>query len=607
MGESAIEAGKAFLKLLIDNKELQPGLDSSLAKLKSFAKSAIGISAQLGGLGAAISAPFAVGLHTFSETGDQLQKMSERTGIAASALSELKFAAEQSDTDLGGFETALRRMQKTLGDAENGSGKAAAKFEQIGLSVRELANLSPDEQFSKVAKAIAGIADPTQRAAAAMAIFGKSGTTILPMALELDTLREKAKAAGVTMSDEAAAAAEKLHDAMKLLRQQTTAVSNALGSALAPAVTAIADAVAPVIASVIDFIKNNQELVTVVAVVGTALTAFASVLGFVGVAGLALVAGIGFVGGAVAAVGAAIAAVVGVIASVAVILGPTIASWLGLSTATDEATEATKKSTTANVELADSHAKVNKKLEERAEALKRLTTGELEWLAIAEREEATNKLNKAAADLRVKGLDSETRAVDEETQAQINELYRLQEVKKRLLGEQAQGGSAKFQNRVKENLTDVEEKIAASHAEIERLQKERQDLVDKRDQLTGKAAKDNKKQIDEADKALKEKHKEQAKEQARLQKELAEQQKKDDAERFRLQQSISQTVAREFGNASRETRGGFGGQLAEQIAGTTSGDTVQVKMLDLTVKQLAELQKLNATIGTAGILTFGAE
>jgi seryl-tRNA synthetase len=183
----------------------------------------------------------------------------------------------------------------------------------------------------------------------------------------------------------------------------------------------------------------------------------------------------------------------------------------------------------------------------------------------------------------------------------------LQEVKKRLLGEQAQGGSAKFQNRVKENLTDVEEKIAASHAEIERLQKERQDLVDKRDQLTGKAAKDNKKQIDEADKALKEKHKEQAKEQARLQKELAEQQKKDDAERFRLQQSISQTVAREFGNASRETRGGFGGQLAEQIAGTTSGDTVQVKMLDLTVKQLAELQKLNATIGTAGILTFGAE
>jgi hypothetical protein len=35
-----------------------------------------------------------------------------------------------------------------------------------------------------------------------------------------------------------------------------------------------------------------------------------------------------------------------------------------------------------------------------------LTTGELEWLAIAEREEATNKLNKAAADLRVKGLDS---------------------------------------------------------------------------------------------------------------------------------------------------------------------------------------------------------
>lgn len=414
MSESAIEAGKAFLRLLIDNKELQPGLDSSLAQLKAFSKSALSIGSELGGIGAAISAPFLVGLHTFSETGDELEKMSQRTGIAASALSEFKFAAEHSGTDLSGFEVALRKMQKTLGDAENGSDKAAAKITGIGLSVNQLAALGPDEQFSRIAKKISEIPDPTLRAAAAMAIFGKAGTIILPMAEHLDELQKKAEDAAVTMSDEAAKDAEKLHAALKLVREQTVAVSNALGAALAPAVTALLGPVSSAIASVIEFAKNNRALITALGILGFSLVTVGGFLVAVGLAGQAAAGGIVALRVALAALekNPLLLAISVGFAVLSVLLGPLIDKMLGLGDAQDAAAKSAKRGAAANLDLADSHGKVNKKLDERVEAMARLNRLELEWLGIAERQKARNDVNKRANDLRVQGIDEETRSVE---------------------------------------------------------------------------------------------------------------------------------------------------------------------------------------------------
>ena len=42
--------------------------------------------------------------------------------------------------------------------------------------------MRPEEQFKYLADRIAAIENPTQKAAAAMAVFGKSGTALLPHA-----------------------------------------------------------------------------------------------------------------------------------------------------------------------------------------------------------------------------------------------------------------------------------------------------------------------------------------------------------------------------------------------------------------------------------------
>src|SRR5207237_488386 len=123
----------------------------------------------------------------FAESGDQIAKMARRTGVSAEALSELGFAAEQSGQNIDVLEQTLKKMQKTIGGAELKSGEAAGltsfegKLAHLGLTISDLKDLAPDQQFESIADRIAAIPDPTQRAAAAMEIFGKSGTALLPL------------------------------------------------------------------------------------------------------------------------------------------------------------------------------------------------------------------------------------------------------------------------------------------------------------------------------------------------------------------------------------------------------------------------------------------
>ena len=53
------------------------------------------IGTKIFGLGAAAIAPLLATTNVFAELGDQLAKMSARTGISVESLSELGYAAEQ--------------------------------------------------------------------------------------------------------------------------------------------------------------------------------------------------------------------------------------------------------------------------------------------------------------------------------------------------------------------------------------------------------------------------------------------------------------------------------------------------------------------------------
>src|SRR6185369_15490496 len=222
-----IRAGLAFIELYANDARLVKSLNAVSAKLKAFGAAIEGIGEKMALARTAIVTPILASAKAFSDMGDAFDKMSQRTGISVEALSEIGFAAGQSGATLEDVETAVRKMQKTIADSVGGSKEATAALADLGLTAEQLLQLKPEDQFAAVAQRLSEIADPALRAAAAMGVFGRGGTSLLPLVTDLQSLRAEARALGVTMSTQDAMAAAALNDAFGRVAAAAKSIRNA--------------------------------------------------------------------------------------------------------------------------------------------------------------------------------------------------------------------------------------------------------------------------------------------------------------------------------------------------------------------------------------------
>jgi hypothetical protein len=120
------------------------------------------------------------------DLGGRLSDLSASTGETAGKLLVLERAFDNSGIGAEKVGSSIAKMQKNIEDARDGSGTAANAFAAMGVSVDELEGKLPTEQFKILSSGINSIDDPTQRAAAAMGVFGKSGAELLPLLTNLD-------------------------------------------------------------------------------------------------------------------------------------------------------------------------------------------------------------------------------------------------------------------------------------------------------------------------------------------------------------------------------------------------------------------------------------
>ena len=113
--------------------------------------------------------------------GDELQKSAIKTGLGANAISELAFAAKQANVDLPELTSTFDKMEKSISTATTGTGTSAEAFDALGISLSQIKTLSPDQQFEEIANQISKLKDPTDKARAALEIFGRAGADLLPL------------------------------------------------------------------------------------------------------------------------------------------------------------------------------------------------------------------------------------------------------------------------------------------------------------------------------------------------------------------------------------------------------------------------------------------
>ncbi|MFW6381086.1 MAG: hypothetical protein ACOCZ3_00960 [Bacillota bacterium] len=173
-----------------------------------------------------------------ANTGDELQKMSLRTGFSTESLSELKHAAELSGTSINSLEKGVKRMQKRMFEAERGMASALDSLSALGIEYEELEHLSPEEQFNTISSALTGVEDDSRRAALAQEIFGRAGTEMLPMLSQgeegLKAMRQEAHELGIVFDQEAADAAAQFNDDLDRLKKGIMGGVQQIGMKLIP-------------------------------------------------------------------------------------------------------------------------------------------------------------------------------------------------------------------------------------------------------------------------------------------------------------------------------------------------------------------------------------
>ena len=180
--------------------------------------------------------------------GDTVDKMSQKLGLSTKAYQEWDYVLSQSGADIESMGAGFKTLTNLVDKATSGNDKAAASFEKLGISTRELKDLSREDIFALTVKRMQEMGDTTERAALANTIFGKSGQGLAPLlnqtAEATQNLKDKANELGFVMSDEAVAASVKFTDSMDTLKRTFEGVKNSITSELLPGLTSITDGLA---------------------------------------------------------------------------------------------------------------------------------------------------------------------------------------------------------------------------------------------------------------------------------------------------------------------------------------------------------------------------
>ena len=177
--------------------------------------------------------------------GDTVDKMSQKLGLSTKAYQEWDYVLSQSGADIESMGAGFKSLTNLVDKATSGNDKAAASFEKLGISTRELKDLSREDIFNLTVKRLQEMKDGTERAALANTIFGKSGQGLAPLlnqtAEATQDLMDKANELGFVMSDEAVDASVKFTDSMDTLKRTFEGVKNSITSELLPGLTSITD------------------------------------------------------------------------------------------------------------------------------------------------------------------------------------------------------------------------------------------------------------------------------------------------------------------------------------------------------------------------------
>jgi len=211
-------------------KTFNGSLKTSGTNVKRLTAGVLGLVG-VGGIGALIKVN--------ADAADSNAKFADKLGISTEKLAGLRYGIGQIAGDAGGFEEALTKASKRLGEFNaTGGGAGAVWLKKLSLDTQELAQLKPDELFLKYAESVRGLNDRGQQLAAMSALMGDESRKFITVIDEgpdaLLAYAAEAEALGIALNRVDTAKIEAANDAIDRSSKVFAGVGTRMAVELAP-------------------------------------------------------------------------------------------------------------------------------------------------------------------------------------------------------------------------------------------------------------------------------------------------------------------------------------------------------------------------------------
>ena len=188
--------------------------------------------------GAAIGAGKAIwdSANNVAQFGDNIDKMSQKMGISAQAYQEWDFVMQHSGTSM----ESLKASMKTLANAAERDNDA---FKELGISTKDIQQMSQEDLFSTVIAGLQEVEDTTQRTYLAGQLLGRGATelgALLNMsAEETAAMKQEVHDLGGVLDDTAVKNAATFQDTLQNLTTAADGLKNSMVANLLPSLTTV--------------------------------------------------------------------------------------------------------------------------------------------------------------------------------------------------------------------------------------------------------------------------------------------------------------------------------------------------------------------------------
>lgn len=294
-------------------------------KTKGLSAAAAGLLVAIGG--AAVKS---------AEWADNLNTLSQQTGITTEDLQKMQYASEIVDVSVEDIAGSMTKLRKAMV-----SDNKADVFAQLGVNVRDSTGALRDSSdvFYEVLDRLGKVGNETERDALAMEVFGRSADQLAGIiddgGAALKQLGEEAEQLGIVLDQDTLDAMNKVNDEIERLKAQAKGEFAKAGAAALEALTPLLEDIVGALAKVLEFIGNlSPEVIKVVAIIAAVVAAISPVAAIIAkIAGLlsTLTTMFPVIGTALAAltgpIGLIVAGIVGLVAAIAILAKAIYENW----------------------------------------------------------------------------------------------------------------------------------------------------------------------------------------------------------------------------------------------------------------------------------------